>query len=141
MSREVLQQALDALVHAEAGLADIGDADREPGDDLAWCEDRAAQALAKPREAIEALRAELAKPDGWMPIDTAPKDGTYILLGSTDGAWIARNYPVYVSGYRPEDPWQSMMLNHEHMGRYPKAKPTHWMPLPPSPQGDAPCNA
>jgi hypothetical protein len=66
----------------------------------------------------------------WQPIETAPKDGTYILLGSTDGAWVASYKPVYQSGYRPEDPWHSMMLNHEHMGRYPKAKPTHWQPLP-----------
>jgi hypothetical protein len=60
MTREVMQQALEALVTAEAGLADIGDADREPTDDLAWCEERAAQALAKPRAAIVALKAALA---------------------------------------------------------------------------------
>jgi len=58
--REAMQMALDALVTAEAGLADIGDADREPGDDLAWCEARAAEALPKPRAAIAALRAALA---------------------------------------------------------------------------------
>ena len=34
-----------ALHTAEAALADIGDADRNPGDDVAWCEARAAQAL------------------------------------------------------------------------------------------------
>ena len=62
MTRELLQQAMDALVIAEAGLADIGDADREPGDDLAWCEARAAQALELPRKAIAALRAALAQP-------------------------------------------------------------------------------
>lgn len=75
-----------------------------------------------------------AAPEGWQTIESAPKDGTYILLGSADGSWIARNYPVYQSGYRPDNPWQSMMLNHEHMGRYPKAKPTHWMPLPAAPK-------
>ena len=47
--REALKLALEALVVAEAGLADIGDADRDPTDDLAWCEERAAQALAIPR--------------------------------------------------------------------------------------------
>jgi hypothetical protein len=60
LTRELMQQALEALVTAEAGLADIGDADREPTDDLAWCEERAAQALAKPRAAIVALKAALA---------------------------------------------------------------------------------
>jgi hypothetical protein len=63
MSRAVMQQALEALVIAEAGLADIGDADREPGDDLAWCEARAAEALAQPRAAIAALQKELANPE------------------------------------------------------------------------------
>ncbi len=41
-----------ALVIAEAALSDIGDADREPGDDLAWCERRAAQALPVVRAAM-----------------------------------------------------------------------------------------
>lgn len=41
-----------ALASAEAALADIGDADREPGDDLAWCEARAAQALPAVRAAL-----------------------------------------------------------------------------------------
>ena len=43
----------EALKTAEAALADIGDADREPGDDLAWCERRAAQALPAVRAALE----------------------------------------------------------------------------------------
>ena len=52
------KMALDALKFAEAALADIGDADREPGDDLAWCEARAAEALPRTRAAIAALQAE-----------------------------------------------------------------------------------
>lgn len=42
----------DAMMKAEAALADIGDADREPGDDLAWCARRAAQALPAIRAAL-----------------------------------------------------------------------------------------
>lgn len=48
---------LKALKLAEAGLADIGDADREPGDDLAWCERRAA-------EPLPIIRAAIAKAEG-----------------------------------------------------------------------------
>lgn len=44
----------DTLAYAEAALADIGDADREPGDDLAWCERRAAEALPRVRAALGA---------------------------------------------------------------------------------------
>lgn len=69
---------------------------------------------------------------GWMPIETAPKDGTAILLGSRGGSWIGKWLPVYGSGYRPENPWSSLMLNHDHMGEK-RCKPTHWMPLPPPP--------
>lgn len=47
-------QLQEALTIAEAALADIGDADREPGDDLAWCEKRAAKALPPVREALAA---------------------------------------------------------------------------------------
>jgi hypothetical protein len=42
----------EALFLAEAALSDIGDADREPGDDVAWCEARAAQALPIVRAAL-----------------------------------------------------------------------------------------
>lgn len=73
---------------------------------------------------------------GWMPIETAPKDGTAILLGSRGGSWIGKWLPVYVSGYRPENPWSSLMLNHDHMGEK-WCKPTHWMPLPPPPTSSA----
>jgi hypothetical protein len=47
-------ELLAALRYAEAALSDIGDADREPGDDLAWCENRAAQALPRVRKLIAA---------------------------------------------------------------------------------------
>jgi hypothetical protein len=44
-----LREALEA---AESALADIGDADREDGDDIAWCEARAKRALPKVRAAL-----------------------------------------------------------------------------------------
>jgi hypothetical protein len=49
-----LERLRDVLAYAEAALADIGDADREPGDDLAWCEARAAEALPRVRAALRA---------------------------------------------------------------------------------------
>ena len=39
------ERLAEALRIAEAALADIGDADREPGDDVAWCERRASEPL------------------------------------------------------------------------------------------------
>ena len=49
-----IERLRDTLTYAEAALADIGDADREPGDDLAWCEARAAEALPRVRAVLGA---------------------------------------------------------------------------------------
>jgi len=73
-----------------------------------------------------------AQAGGWRPIETAPKDGALIVLGARNGVWLGKYVPVYQSGYRPENPWSSMLLNHDHMAeRY--TRPTHWMPLPEAP--------
>lgn len=69
----------------------------------------------------------------WQPIETAPRDGTRILLGNKHGVWIGIYKPVYTSGYRPSNPWASMMLNHEHMAVC-DTRPTHWVPLPEQPK-------
>lgn len=53
-----------ALRTAEAALADIGDADREPGDDVAWCEERAAEALPAVRAALRTQAATHATEGG-----------------------------------------------------------------------------
>lgn len=45
-------QLLGVLSYAECALGDIGDADREPGDDLEWCEGRAAEALPRIRKML-----------------------------------------------------------------------------------------
>lgn len=68
----------------------------------------------------------------WQPIATAPRDGTLILLGARNGVWVGKYVPVYQSGYRPANPWSSMLMNHDHMAeRY--TQPTHWQPLPAPP--------
>ena len=45
-------ELIRALELAEAALADIGDAERESGDDLAWAEARAAQDLPRIRSVL-----------------------------------------------------------------------------------------
>ena len=56
---------------AEAGLSDIGDAERELGDDLAWAETRAAQDLPRIRQSLNLWRghAALAQPEPEGPTD------------------------------------------------------------------------
>jgi hypothetical protein len=53
-------ELIRALELAETGLSDIGDADREPGDDLAWAEARAARDLPRIRQALNLWRDQVA---------------------------------------------------------------------------------
>lgn len=74
------------------------------------------------------MRAALSavNPYEWMPIETAPKDGTAIYqrvllfvppYGAGSGNWTGHNWNCH------------FCLNRD-------AQPTHWMPLPPSPESD-----
>ena len=84
-------------------------------------------------------RAVLEAQEGWRDIESAPKDGTYILAANAHGAWIAHWSPVAPSGYRFEKPWRSVMLNHWHMPKNAQyGPPTHWMPRPPAPSTKEP---
>ena len=75
----------------------------------------------------------------WQPIETAPKDGDYVLVSNGRGVWVARFKDVYQSGWKPACPWQSMMLNHDHIPSVErKGHPTHWMPLPEPPERKPP---
>jgi hypothetical protein len=86
----------------------------------------------------------------WQPIDTAPKDGTWILVwgGKTDevGEWdkheeVFMNRPV-VAHWRPPKVWQTeegywQFANYDsgYYGDFSKDhEPTHWQPLPPLPE-------
>ena len=71
----------------------------------------------------------------WQPIETAPKDGTEILL--TDGAfthcgrWYDKNNPKY--------PWKFLDFTYrwkDELNGWQDNKygPTHWMPLPEPPK-------
>lgn len=91
------------------------------------------EALAT-QDNLSALRAHDAKllaPYQWQPIETAPKDGTAILISNGKGAWVAKYKDVYQSGFKPNNPWLSLMLNKDHIPkRLQFGGPTHWMPLP-----------
>lgn len=60
----------------------------------------------------------------WQPIETAPKDGTRVLLFS--GAWFTGYYAHSRYKWDPGK-WRS--------DEYPDlTNPTHWMPLPQAPE-------
>lgn len=72
-------------------------------------------------------------PSEWKPIETAPMDGSIIMLANAGGSWMGKYHPVFQSGYRPENPWFSLLLNHDHVRGRAKL-PSHWMPLPEPPE-------
>jgi hypothetical protein len=62
---------------------------------------------------------------GWRPIETAPKDGTYVLL------WFPEtDLPVRVGYWSRADYWYSYA---GHVRRRFESGPTHWMALPAPP--------
>ncbi len=89
--------------------------------------------LESPQEELDKLLSGArSSAQEWQPIETAPMDGTRIVLGNEYGCWIGEFHPVYQSGFKPDNPWQSMMLNHNHI-KNGDLFPTHWMPLPAAP--------
>lgn len=89
----------------------------------------------------EAARAALSvRRSGWLPIASAPKDGTRIDLlypyprgraincywhGRNGFGWVWRE-PTWENGeLLPESKWG--------IGNYPNMQPTHWQPLPQEP--------
>jgi hypothetical protein len=59
----------------------------------------------------------------WQPIETAPRDGTRVIVADTD-VWMtcARFWPCNMHWI--EDAASGLRLN----------EPTHWMPAPPPPR-------
>lgn len=71
------------------------------------------------RELLEHARA------GWQPIETAPKDGTHLLVGSFRHTTVR---VAYWSEGHDMPRWQPA---YSSFGR---CEPTHWMPLPKAPR-------
>jgi hypothetical protein len=63
----------------------------------------------------------------WQPIETAPKDGTFILGYYADRPWLW-DIVQWDAGYLGGAWWGG---GHENDG--PLFPPTHWMPLPDPP--------
>jgi hypothetical protein len=71
--------------------------------------------------AIKNVCTALSRP--WRPIETAPKDGTWVVCVEDDGTkHVAQFNKTWVT---EEYDYTSYFID-----------PTHWMPLPPPPQAD-----
>jgi len=78
-----------------------------------------------------------AEMSGWQPIETAPKDGTKLLVGRFTGNNNSANHEglIAVDWYRTP----GMMAGFIGFGKFNTTwwPPTHWMPLPPPPPTSA----
>jgi hypothetical protein len=78
-------ELIRALELAEAGLSDIGDADRETGDDLAWAEARAARDLPRIRQALNLWRDQAAAAPVAQPEPEAKRDAVIAAVAEALG--------------------------------------------------------
>ena len=76
---------------------------------------------------IAAVRAEALERQvqGWQPIETAPKDGTLVLM------WFGTAYVGMWNGSLKHGAWEINCLCCN--GIQDRPEPTHWQPLPPAP--------
>lgn len=115
-------------------------AERQPKNDVAhtvlaaMCDPRTVLALLAE---IDALRAA----QQWQPIESAPKDGTWVLLWdarhevAVSGRWWHEPTMDTPSGYEPG--WDGWSADDDLLvWDDPTSQPTHWMLLP-APPADA----
>lgn len=97
------------------------------GNDVWGCDFEAmAQAAIDQLSAAPPVTAPIEKVDGWLPIETAPKDGTRVLVKAVyftnEFVYIARNWKDTKGGTAD---WQG----ESSVGQI-VLEPTHWQPLP-----------
>lgn len=72
----------------------------------------------------------------WQPIETAPKDGTWVLVygdGTDDEAEDRKVAVAQYVNYFDDFRWQFAWYDGGYYGRF--KNPTHWAPLPEAPNG------
>lgn len=67
----------------------------------------------------------------WQPIESAPKDGTAILVVGEDGQYDIVQWDVYSD--ESIQMWE-IVRPYEGLKTIPDSPPTHWMPLPEPPK-------
>ena len=68
---------------------------------------------------------------GWQPIETAPKDGTAVLLYMADGKYAAAEFRTRNDGIAF---WEIAHIETTGASICLLAKATHWQPLPAPPE-------
>lgn len=71
---------------------------------------------------------------GWKPIETAPRDETWVLLYFPDGHWLADGCKVALGFWNTgDDPdWYAHECDSKPLSAF-ESVPTHWMDIPAEP--------
>ena len=112
---------------------EIDDIDRETG--RRWRENSSLEEWFQiTAEEINRLQAELDAATKWRPIETAPRDGTDMIIRDDIRAFVARwsNYGLADSKGWLVDEWASGDYNDWMLVE----NPTHWLPLPTTTEGE-----
>lgn len=77
--------------------------------------------------ALRGLPKGEATPQRWQPIETAPKDGSWILLYECEGVYDTPDFTHWIASWRwTEDSCGWLDQNEDLV----MSNPSHWMPLP-----------
>lgn len=90
----------------------------------------ASRSYADQIESMLAAHVEVAEAAGWQPIETAPKDGTVVILFNPDWDSVVSGRWTYSHRHQRE----LWALSGD---AFIDPAPTHWMPVPPAPQTGA----
>lgn len=136
---KVLEHAIGALADILGGWRYI----RQSHGDLygvGWdrCEKSASIAIAALRTEVEALATQRqGEGDGWQPIETAPKDGTHILIFEQHDTIPHEALWCDTSGWCGWKSWgwAAPFSDQDEQGGMFDFTPAYWMPLPAAPEG------
>ena len=87
---------------------------------------RAIESIRPTLELLMPTALEMAKGNVWQPIETAPKDGTQIIVGCSK---YKRSYVAIFERGTWRSGWEGGDWTFDV-----ELKPTHWMPLPTPPK-------
>ncbi len=82
------------------------------------------------QQELAALRSQQAAVPAWQPIETAPKDGVFILVWNMHG--------INEVFWNDEEEWWHHDVEFDHTFPLRGDLPTHWMPLPAAPEAPQP---
>lgn len=104
-------------------LYEMGEIPFQQLTDVTWCEDKIDDTDIEYVRADASAQSEGLRKDAWQLIETAPKDGTEVLLIATRHSMLMPHPERIVGAYR--NGWWSGPSTLSHV--------THWMPLPEAP--------